>query len=211
MKRIGLIFDVDGTLWDSRKVVSESWSEVTKKYGLRPVSEEDMTKTMGMPMTGIADTLFGDLSQDKRLALLNECTANELDYLKKHPGTLYDEVEKTLSFLKERGFHLYILSNAQPGYIEAFLEGTKLGRYFEDYICWGDNGFPKSENMKILSSRNHLDAFYYIGDTGMDEQEANKANAPFVHASYGFGKADHPFYVLKKFSDLTNFPSFLHL
>ncbi len=211
MKRIGLIFDVDGTLWDSREVVSESWSEVTKAYGLGSINVEDMTKTMGMPMTGIADALFGNLAKEKRLALLNECTAHELVYLKKHPGTLYEGMEKTLSFLKEQGFHLFILSNAQPGYIEVFLEGTKLGKYFEDYICWGDNGFPKSENMKILSTRNHLDEFYYIGDTGMDEKEANKANAPFVYASYGFGKANHPFYVLKKFADLMNFPSFLHL
>ncbi len=211
MKRIGLIFDVDGTLWDSRKVVSESWSEVTKKYDLRSISVEDMTKTMGMPMTGIADALFRDLPQEKRLALLNECTAHELTYLKKHPGILYEDMEKTLSFLKEKGFHLFILSNAQLGYIEAFLEGTKLGQYFEDYICWGDNGFPKSENMKTLSTRNHLDEFFYIGDTEMDEIEADKANARFIYASYGFGKANHPFYVLKQFSDLVDFPSFLHL
>ncbi len=209
MKDIGLIFDVDGTLWDAREEVAASWSEVTIKYGLGAITPSDMSKTMGLPMNDIADALFPNLRKETRLSLLNECTENELIYLKKRPGKIYEGMEETLSYLKEKGFPLFILSNAQPGYIEAFLEGTNLGGYFLDHICWGDNSLPKSANMRILASRNLLKDFVYIGDTSMDEEESRKANARFVYAKYGFGTAKNPFMTIEKFIDLQKLPALL--
>ncbi len=202
MKKIGLIFDVDGTLWDARKEVADSWSEVTTSKGYKAITIDDLSKTMGLPMTSIADTLFPELKEDERYALLNECTENELAYLKKHCPKLYDQEIETLKGLKEAGFNLAILSNAQVGYIETFFDATNTSFLFIDHACWGDNEKSKSENMLILKERNHLDEIYYIGDTLMDEEESAKANAKFIHASYGFGKAKHPFFVLKQFVDL---------
>ncbi len=209
MKKTGLIFDVDGTLWDAREEVAASWSEVTEKYGLGKITTEDMSKTMGLPMTSIADVLFPHLSKEERLSLLNECTENELIYLKKHPGKLFEGEEETLAYLVKEGFPLFILSNAQPGYIEAFLEGTHLERYFIDHLCWGDNNLPKSANMKLLVERNNLTGFLYIGDTLMDEEESQKAGARFVYASYGFGIAKNPFMRLDSFFDLRKLPALL--
>ncbi len=210
MKKTGLIFDVDGTLWDAREEVAASWSEVTRKHNLGSVSVDDMSKTMGLPMSMIADALFPQLEPASRLDLLNECTENELIYLRKHPGKTYEREEETLKYLKECGFPLLILSNAQPGYIETFLDSCDLSAYFIDHICWGDTGYQKAENMKLIAKRNALDDFIYIGDTEMDEIEANKAGARFIFASYGFGKSKAPFMSLKSFSDLLLLPSSLH-
>ena len=209
MKEIGLIFDVDGTLWDSSSEVAASWDEIAFKETGRHITKEDLVETMGLPMTAIADRLFPELKKEDRIDLLNRCTAYELVYLLKHPGKLYPGEEKTLKTLKEGGFHLAILSNAQPGYIEVLLSSTGLGYLFDDHICWGDNLLPKSKNMEILKARNKWDEVLYIGDTSMDEEESDKAGVKFVHASYGFGKASHPFLTLKTFEDLLSLESLL--
>ena len=208
MRRIGLIFDMDGTLWDARKEVAACWSVVTRKHGLKEITFEDMTKTMGLSMEGIADALFPNLSKKERIFLLYECTDYENEYLKIHTPRLYPFLEKNLRILKERGFFLSILSNAQKGYIEAFFAGTGLSDLFIDHLCWGDNGFPKSKNMLLLKERNHFDDIFYIGDTRMDEIESDKAGAKFIYASYGFGEAKHPFFVLNQFEDLLKAPYF---
>lgn len=209
MKKIGLIFDVDGTLWDSSLEVAASWDEIAFKETGRHITKEDLVATMGLPMTAIADRLFPELKKEDRIDLLNRCTAYELIFLLKHPGKLYEEEEKTLKALKEEGFHLAILSNAQPGYIEVLLSSTGLGYLFDDHICWGDNLLPKSKNMEILKTRNKWDEVLYIGDTSMDEEESDKAGVKFIHASYGFGKASHPFLTLKTFEDLLSLKSLL--
>lgn len=209
MKRIGLIFDVDGTLWDASEEVAAAWDEVVYQEVGRHITKKDLMKTMGLPMTSIADRLFPDFEEKERIVLLNKSTENELVYLSKHPGKLYPEEEKTLLALKEEGFRLGILSNAQPGYIEILLESTGLGYLFDDHICWGDNRFPKSKNMRILQERNKWDEILYVGDTAMDEDESDKAGVKFIHASYGFGKASHPFFTLRTFKDLLSLKSLL--
>ena len=57
MENIALIFDLDGTLWDSTEAVAESWSECGKKYFGEnfSISKEDVRFQMGKPMEEIAE------------------------------------------------------------------------------------------------------------------------------------------------------------
>lgn len=60
MKVESLIFDMDGTLWDSAANVAASWSEVLERQADvdMKVTEADIKSVMGMPMDAIADKLF---------------------------------------------------------------------------------------------------------------------------------------------------------
>lgn len=56
----GILFDVDGTLWDSAAQVAESWNEVLERYphlGVR-ITAQDMYDNMGKTMMDIGKTLF---------------------------------------------------------------------------------------------------------------------------------------------------------
>ena len=62
----GILFDVDGTLWDSAAQVAESWNEVLERYphlGVR-ITAQDMYDNMGKTMMDIGKTLFPGLAQD---------------------------------------------------------------------------------------------------------------------------------------------------
>lgn len=199
----GLIFDMDGTLWDSAENVATSWTEtITKKGYNRPeITKEDIMSVMGKTMNVIADILFADLPEEERYQLLDECGKNENAYLVKHGGNLYPELEETLKKLKEK-YHLYIVSNCQAGYIEAFLDFYGFGKYFEDIECYGNNLKQKGFNIKLLAERNNLSDAYYIGDTQGDYDATMEAGLKFIHAKYGFGTINTEVPELNSFKEL---------
>ncbi|MCI7767144.1 MAG: HAD family hydrolase [Oscillospiraceae bacterium] len=186
-----IIFDMDGTLWDSSENVAASWEETVRSKGdpqLRGVhiTGEDIRSVMGMTMDEIAKRLFPQLTVTRQYELLEQCSENENNFLAANGGRLYDGLEKTLTELSE-SHRLFIVSNCQKGYIEAFFEYCGMERLFTDYLCWGDTGKPKWETIRLLMERNKITSAAYVGDTEGDMESAEKAGIPFVHAAYGFG------------------------
>lgn len=201
----GIIFDLDGTLWDSRESISQVWTQVLKNHdvGRTTVSVEDMTKTMGLVLSDIAKLLFPDLDDEYRNRLMDECGTKELEYLYNNGGNLFDKLEDTLEILSKK-YKLYIVSNCQDGYIETFLHAHNMSKYFSDYECPGRSGLNKAENCKLIVKRNNLKNAVYVGDTQWDLDSAHEAGIPFVLADYGFGKDIKGYdYIINKLEDLT--------
>lgn len=190
MKADGIIFDVDGTLWDSSKGVAESWNEVLAKENIDVrVTQADIKGIMGLTMDVIADRFFGKYPEDQRMEIMERCAAHENDYLAKHGGEIYDKAEETFAYLKEHS-RLFIVSNCQKGYIECFLAHYHLEAYISDHICWGDDLLNKGDNIKLIMERSSIKNAVYVGDTQGDCDSAYYAGAKFIHAAYGFGTAD---------------------
>ena len=188
MAKKGIIFDMDGTLWDSAEGVAKSWTRiVNQEYDKeRVISVEDIHGVMGKTMDKIAEILFPELEESPRLELLKKCCDDENAYLREHGGVLYPDLEETLTELQKQ-YLLYIVSNCQSGYIEAFLEHYGFGHYFEDIECFGNNGLQKGENIRRLAERNGLTKAVYVGDIQGDYDATVEAGLTFIHAAYGFG------------------------
>lgn len=203
MKVESLIFDMDGTLWDSAENVARSWTEVLKEKSDvdMVVTESDIKAVMGMPMDAIARKMFGEFSEERQMELVDACGDYENDYLRQHGGKLYDGIEDTLAKLSE-AHRLYIVSNCQSGYIEAFLEYYGFGRYFKDILCWGDTKVSKGESIKILMDKNGITDAAYVGDIQSDCDSARYAGIKFIHAAYGFGKVEDKDASIQRFEDL---------
>lgn len=184
----GIIFDMDGTLWDSADNVAKSWNIAIEQSNLlnKALTTADIQSVMGKTMDDIADILFAELSKEKRKELLEQCCVEENNYLREHGGELYPELENTLCALKKK-YHLYIVSNCQAGYIEAFLDHYGFGKYFEDIECYGNNLKQKGDNIRLVVERNQLDKAFYVGDIQGDYDASCKAGIGFIHAAYGFG------------------------
>lgn len=201
--KTGLIFDMDGTLWDSSDQVAAAWTEKLRElgYGDIVITPEAMTRVMGLTMDKLADILFEKMPREERMPALDACGEYENEYLRKHGAVLYPELEATLKRLKEK-YPLYIVSNCQSGYIEAFLGHYGFGRYFEDIECYGNNLKNKGDNIALIAQRNGLEKAYYIGDIQGDYDSATQAGADFIHAAYGFGTINADVPRLERFSDL---------
>lgn len=199
-----IIFDLDGTLWDSSEGVSKTWSIVLNKYDYerKEVTVEDLKICMGKQLDEIGEILFPKLSSEVRKKLMHECCTLENEYLGDYGGKLYEKVEETLKELSKQ-YKLFIVSNCQDGYIECFFKAHKLDKYFTDYECPGRTGLSKGENNKLIIERNNLKNPVYVGDTEGDAESAKVAGIPFVFAKYGFGNVKEYQYVINKFEDLS--------
>ena len=199
----GIIFDMDGTLWDSADGVAKSWTQVIQNEYKKDmaVTEQDIKRVMGKTMDVIGDIFFPELTLAEQKSLVGKCGDWENEYLRRNGGKLYPELENTLKKLKEQ-YHLYIVSNCQSGYIEAFLDYYNFGQYFEDIECYGNTGLSKADNISMVIQRNHLDQSFYVGDTAMDAEAAADAGIPFVHAAYGFGQVNGAEAVIREFGEL---------
>lgn len=192
MRYDGILFDLDGTLWDSCRPVAESWNLTLERLFGRPGSfrAADIRAIMGMTEAQIAARLFGGFGAEAA-AVCRRCLLEEGPYLRVHGGALYPGMAALLRELSRR-VPLFIVSNCQTGYIESFLDFTGLRGCFTATRCEGDNGLSKAENIRLLCREHALARPVYVGDTVMDERAAAEAGCPFIHVSYGFGAAEAP-------------------
>lgn len=203
----GIIFDLDGTLWDSSEQVAGAWSVIlsrrseTDKRVRSLVTGEDMRGYMGKTMEVIAALMLPDTDEKTRLEIMDECGEYENEYLSGHGGKLYPDLERELDRLS-KSFKLFIVSNCQSGYIETFLEYHKLCKYFADFECPGGTGLAKAENIRIIMERNSLDRAVYVGDTQGDLDASDSAGVPFIHAAYGFGTVNKEVPAVNSFSGI---------
>lgn len=203
MKVDSIIFDLDGTLWDSTGVVVDSWNKTLERYPeiKNKLTVDDMKGIMGLVISDVAKTLFPDLEDAKRLELVKECCKDECKHLEEHGAILYDKLEETLEQLSKK-YPLFIVSNCECGYIESFFTSHGLEKYFADFEHPGRTGLNKGENIKLIVERNNLNNPVYVGDTEGDQKAARSAGVPFIYARYGFGKVTDYDYAIDSFDEL---------
>ena len=204
MEKPMIIFDLDGTLWDSAPAVADAWNIVFEKAdpSLPKLTTENIHSVMGMTMKEIGQVLQPMLREELRERVFEECCRFEVEYLHTHSGTLYPKMRETLEALREDGYRLAVVSNCQCGYVEAFLKSSGAGDLFDDYEEWERTGLTKGENIRLVMQRNRADRAVYIGDTRKDEEAARAAGIPFIHAAYGFGQAENPAAVIHALEEL---------
>ena len=187
-----LIFDIDGTLWDSRQLVAEGYNLQLEKEGLQHlfVTAEDLRPLFGKVMTEIADNILASIDPSERYELMERCMKTENDYLFANECRIgYPKVKETLEVLSKK-YRLFIVSNSQCGYPELCIQKLGLGEYIEGHMCFGDTGTSKGKTIRTLIDKHNIGSCIYIGDTQGDLEACKEANVPFIFCAYGLGKAE---------------------
>ncbi|WP_086478593.1 HAD family hydrolase [Arenibacter amylolyticus] len=198
-----IIFDLDGTLWDPLEMSVKAWHKALGDNPCiqAPITEEEIKGILGMQHNLVGASLFPYLTEVQQQVVMQSCYAAEVERIKAFGAILYPQLEETLAYLV-RNYQLYIVSNCQAGYIEAFYEYHGLESYFLDCECSGNTGKSKAENIEMLLKRNNLENAIYIGDTQGDYEAALANELPFVFAEYGFGQVPEAHYILKNIAGL---------
>ena len=199
----GIIFDVDGTLWDPTEEVAYSWNQAIKEQTDmdRTLTAEQLKREFGKPLEEIMDDLFPELAQKEQERLADHLYKYENKWVETAPCIVYDQMAETVRELSKK-YKLFIVSNCQSGYIEAFLKNTGLGQYFADYTCPGDTGKLKGENIRIIMERNGIKEAVYVGDTQGDANACKEAGIPMIFAAYGFGQVEEEHVAIQSLGEL---------
>ena len=198
-----IIFDLDGTLWDSSESVCESWNIVFSRYTeiTHRLTPADVQGFMGKTLDQIFPLALPDTPDELRRKVLQECVRYELEYIAHHGGRLYPKLRETLEKLREK-YTLIIVSNCQDGYIQDFLDFADMRGLFDDFESAGGTGLSKGENIRLVIERNAIDKAVYVGDTQGDLDSSDFAGVPFIRAAYGFGQMDRPVPEIREFCEL---------
>ncbi len=188
-----ILFDLDGTLWDSSEIVVRAWNKCIEEKTDRPerITVENMKSYMGKTLDVIASMIFPTLPPEEQLRIIRMCFVYEEEYIKKNRPRFFDREQQILEELS-RDYKLAVVSNCQVGYIELYLDHSGFPELFCDFESAGATGLSKGENIKLVMKRQGIDKCVYVGDTAGDEQAAREAGVPFIHAAYGFGTPEAP-------------------
>lgn len=188
MKYDGILFDLDGTLWNATEAIAISWQIALKDAPdiPRAPTVKELEGVMGMTGEQLMATLFPYITPQRGAELFERCCQVENEYLLQHGGQLYEGIEDLLRAIGGQAVTA-IVSNCNTEYAPCFLKAHHTEGYFTDWECSGRTGLPKGENIRLVVERNHLQAPVYVGDTRLDYEAAQQAGVPFIHAAYGFG------------------------
>ncbi len=184
-----LIFDIDGTLWDSRALVAEGYNLQLRAEGLDHlcVNAEIFKPLFGKVMTEIADVIFASVAAPERYALMVRCMDTENRHLHANPCQIgYPGIRETMEILAKT-HRLFIVSNSQRGYPELCIEKLGLADLIRGHKCFGDTGTEKALTIRALMAEHGIESAAYIGDTAGDMEAAQGAGIDFIFAAYGFG------------------------
>ncbi len=187
-----LIFDIDGTLWDSRELVAKGYNQHLCEVG-HPELQVDaafLKTVFGKTMHEIADIMLAPIPAPERYEILDGCMRCEHLVMESDPCHMaFPGVVETLEALSQK-YRLFIVSNSQCGYPELLMNKLDVGHLFQGHLCYGDTGTPKGQTIKILMERHNIQSAVYIGDTQGDLDACRDANIPFIFCTYGFGTPD---------------------
>ena len=189
-----VIFDLDGTLYDTEKVSIEALQTALSKFNINDVTDDEIRGQFGEVTDTIVRNLVQDMGEKFYMSLKEEIKYQEEKLIPKK-GELYDGIKEMLITLDNNGYDLSICSDGRVKYIEMVLETTGIQDYFI-HIKGNEPGKSKTDQLRSLLDELNTDKAVMVGDRYHDIEAAKKVGLPSIGVAYGFGReeiesADH--------------------
>lgn len=186
-----IVFDLDGTLIDSRRDLAESANEVLASYGAPALDEAAVVRMVGAGAATLVARAFAAVGRetppDALARFLSIYDGRLLRHTRPYPG-----VDAALEALSVRA-RLAVLTNKPLHATAKILDGLNLARFFSaDLVRGGDGPLgrkPDPSGLRALAATAGLPVSeaVLVGDSSIDWQTARAAGIPAWLARWGFG------------------------
>jgi len=184
-----LIFDLDGTLIDSKRDLADSVNAMRAWMGLHPIPDDHVYSYVGdgAPML-VRRALPGAREDD-----LDRARRYFLAYYREHmldATTLYPGVREALDRLHGAGAPLAVLTNKPVRFSERLIEGLGLAQHF--FRIYGGNSFPEKKphpvgiERLVEESGAARERTVMVGDSAVDVRTARNARVQACGVAWGF-------------------------
>ncbi|SFM29199.1 HAD family hydrolase [Salibacterium qingdaonense] len=191
-----LIFDMDGTLFDSRQLLNQAIDN-TLQYAVeqdlhehKGWTEADRVAVIGLPFYDAFQWLLPEASAETLEMLepvLDRFILHEMD---NGEGSLYEGVPGTLQQLKDEGYRLYVASNGNAEYVPSAIEREGLTDLFEGiYSVQQYQAVSKVNLVRLILDDAGRDAVM-IGDRASDIEAGKENGLPVIGCRFGFGSEE---------------------
>jgi phosphoglycolate phosphatase len=185
-----IVFDLDGTLVDSRRDIAEAANTLLEECGAEPLAEEQIGRMVGDGAATLVARAFAATGMAAPADALERFVAIYGHRLLRHTRP-YPGIPEVLRQLSERA-SLALLTNKPLAATHEILDGLDLTRYFSSAIVGGDGPFPRKPDPLGLQ---HLVAnagaraatTVMVGDSVIDWRTARSAATAIWLTRYGFG------------------------
>ena len=206
-----LIFDLDGTLIDSKLDLIHSVNATLTEMGREKLSDEVISSYIGHGAPMLMSRALGGVAKEDELA---RGLGYFLEYYEEHKldnTWLYPGVTETLAKLSQQKIAMAVLTNKPVKISVRILEALDIAKYFQ--AIYGGNSFETKKPdplgakaiLREFKVKNAGDSMM-IGDSEVDIQTARNADMIATAVNYGFGihnREQHPADIyLDRMSDL---------
>jgi HAD superfamily hydrolase (TIGR01509 family) len=210
-----VLFDFDGTLFNSLEAHKEAWKRTLTANGFGGVTSE-LGKLIesGLTAPDVLDHL--QLPFKSRDSLVNKKRECYREILASGSYKLFDEVRETITFLRRKGYILGVVTTASKEIVESTLEKAGIKELFSALVCIEDTSRPKPDpevlKKACLALNVETTRAILVGDSISDQQAALSAGMPFIlliraHTLTGYGRYPRvrPFHSIFSLADLKEF------
>jgi phosphoglycolate phosphatase len=204
------VFDLDGTLVDSLRDLSDTVNELLVSCGGAPLDTDAVGRMVGEGAGTLVTRAFAAAGVDKPPDALPRFLAIYDTKLLNHTRA-YDGMVDVLSALSTRA-SLAVLTNKPLAATTRILDGLQLSRFFDaNAILGGDGPSPRKPDPAGFNQlRTRVDvsasAAMLVGDSLVDWQTAQNAGSDICLARYGFGFRQFPHAALNGHEHLIDRP-----
>ena len=201
-----ILFDLDGTLVNTSKDLTNALNYAMKPYGLKEFAVEDTIKLVGEGITRLIEKAL----MNKSVQQIRMATERFLDYYSNHLADfskLYPGVAETLG--KLHNYKKAVISNKKEDLSVKLLDNLGLLKYFNLVVGSDTTSEKKPSPVPISYILNHLhvapDKAAIVGDSNFDIEAGKKAGIKTIAVTYGFRDKNlllDADYIIDRFNDL---------
>lgn len=185
-----LIFDLDGTLIDSKLDLAKSVNATRAHMGMGPLDLELVSTYVGSGAPVLIRRALGPNASESDIEeALEFFLEHYREHCLDHTG-LYPEVRESLDRLRDSGKRLAVLTNKPISMTRSIVEGLRMARHF--FQVYGGNSFdfkkPHPIGVEMLRAESGTDRenTLMVGDSSVDIQTARNAGVRGCGVTYGF-------------------------